>query len=278
MLIFSQGPSKIAESVKFFESATRPRPGVTVEHITGLIRVYLALDKLEYAEPLLERLRTAVPNTWDVTREEARILMKKSKAATFRGDRDDAKKLSDQALVLIKLTPAYDSPETVRQRTGPLLVELGFTVEAEQLYRKLLDKPDSPTAYIPLVVLYIQNKRSEEAIALAFKYESPSSILLTAQLLSGAVRIKRPPAAVESQVERWLNDKVQQYTGKPEHAGLLAAHAELLHAQDQYAESIAEYHRALKEGPNDFAANNVAMLIALYSPKDVDERSGSSPT
>ena len=68
-----------------------------------------------------------------------------------------------------------------------------------------------------------------------------------------------------------MNDKVQQYTGKPEHAGLLAARAELLHAQDQYAESIAEYRRALKEGPNDFAANNVAMLIALYSPKDVDE-------
>jgi tetratricopeptide (TPR) repeat protein len=271
MLIFSLGPNKIPESVKYFESAAKPRVEVTTEHIAGLIRVYVALDKLEIAEATLERLRAVAPNGWETIREEARLLMKKSQQAAIKGDRDETKKLADQAVGLILKFPGHDTPEMIRSKSGPLLAELGFNADAEVLYRKLITSSDSPTAHTPLAILYIQTKRSAEAIKLAREFEAKSPILLTGQILSAAVRVKRPGEKVEKEVGDWLDDKIKQYAGKQELAGLLGARAELLDAQEKYPEAIAEYRRSIKEGPSDSAVNNLAMLLALYEPKKVDE-------
>jgi tetratricopeptide (TPR) repeat protein len=271
MLIFGLGPNKILESVKFFESAAKPRLEVTTEHVAGLIRVYAALDKLDSAEATLERLRAVAPNGWETTREEARLLMKKSRLATIKGESDDAKKLADQARNLILKFPGHDAAEMIRLKSGPLLAELGFQVDAEILYRKLITISDSPTAHTPLAILYIQTKKSAEAIKLAREFEAKSPILLTAQILSSAVRVKRPAPSVEKEVEVWLDDKIKNYAGKPEYAGLLAARADLYDAQEKWPEAIAEYRRSLKEGPSDSAVNNLAMLLALYEPKKADE-------
>lgn len=271
MLIFSLGPTKIPESVKYFESAAKPRMEVTTEHVAWLIRVYTAMDKLDVAEATLERLRAVAPNGWETTREEARLLAKKSQLAAIKGDRDDARKLSDQALALILKLPGHDTAEMIRTKTGPLLADLGFTTNAEILYRKLITLANSPTAHTPLAILYLQTKRSEEAIKLAWEFESKSPIVLTAQILAGAARVKRPSKQVEEKVEAWLDDKIKKYAGKPEFVGLLAAHAELLDAQEKYPEAIAEYRRSIKEGAGDIAVNNLAMLLALYEPSKAPE-------
>ncbi len=267
MLIYNYGPGRIAESVKYFETAAKPRPEVTTEHIAGLIRIYAAWDRLDLAEATLERMRSIAPFSWDTAREEARLLMKKSRQATLRGDRDEGKKLSEQAQSSILKFRGYDSPDMIRARTGPLLIELGFYSDAETLYRKFIALSNSPTAHVPLALLYIQTKKTTEAIKLAREFEAKSPTLLTAQLLSGAVRVKRPGSAIESEVKAWLDDKIAKSAGKPEFAGLLAARAEFHDAQENYKEAIAEYRLSLKEGPTDFAMNNLAMLLAAHRAK-----------
>jgi tetratricopeptide (TPR) repeat protein len=274
MLIYSLGPTKIPESVKYFESAAKPRPGglTKAEHIARLIQVYSSLDKIDIAEATLERLKAAAPNVWETTREEARLLMKKSLQATIKGDRDEANKLSDQARSLILKFPGYDSAEMIPTKSGALLSELGFNVEAETLYRKLIDLSNSPTAHAPLAILYLQTKKSAEAVKLAREFESKAPALLTAQILSIAVRENRPAIAdKEKEISAWLDEKISNAGSKPELAGLLCARAELLDAQGKYAESIVEYRRSLEAAPSDKALNNLSMLLALYEPKKADE-------
>ena len=271
LLIFSLGPTKIPESVRYFESAAKPRPGLTTEHIAGLIRVYSALDKLEIAEATLERLKASAPNGWESTREEARLLMKKSLQASLKGDQDDAKKFSDQARTMILNFPGQKTAEAIRTRTGPLLAELGFTADAKILYQELITLSNSPSAHAPLAILLIQTKDTAEAVKLAWKYQDRTPILMTAQIISGAVRVKRPDADLEKEVEKWLDEKIKLYAGKPELGGLLGARAELLDAQEKYKESIEEYRRAIQAGAGDTAKNNLAMLLALTEPSKVDE-------
>jgi tetratricopeptide (TPR) repeat protein len=271
MLVYSLGPSKIAESVKYFERAAKPSPEVTTEHIAGLIRIYSAWERLDLAEATLERLKAVAPFGWETAREETRLLIKKSRHATLRGDRDEGKKLSDRALDLIVKFKGYDSADMIRTKSGPLLVELGFYTDAEVLYRKLIKDSNSPTAHTPLALLYIQTKKTTEAIKLAREYEARSPILLTAQILSGSVRVKRPGAAIENEVKAWLDDKIAKHAGKPELAGLLGARAELYDAQENYKEAIAEYRRSIKEGPSDLTVNNLVMLLTLTEPGQVDE-------
>jgi tetratricopeptide (TPR) repeat protein len=273
MLLFNMGPSKIPESVKYFEAAARPRLGVSTEHIAGLVRIYLALDQFELAEATLDRLRAAAPSGWETLREESRLLMKKSKTARAKGDRDEAARISDRVRTNILKSGNPDDPEVIRTRTGPLLAELGFLTDAETLYRKLTTLSKTPAAHVPLAVLYIQSKKTTEAINLAREFESRAPTLLTAQILASSVRVKAPSAAVQREVEDWINDKIARSTNKAEHGGLLAARAELFDAQGKYAEAIAEYRKAIQEAPSENAVNNLAMLLALYKPtrSDLDE-------
>ncbi|HEV3386447.1 MAG TPA: hypothetical protein VG097_16610, partial [Gemmata sp.] len=271
MLVYSLGPSKIAESVKYFEYAAKPSPQVTTEHIAGLIRTYSAWDRLDLAEATLERLKAVAPYSWETTREEARILVKKSRTAILKGDRDEARKLTDQARSQILNFKGNDGAEMIRTKSGPLLVELGYYTDAELLYRKLLTLSDSPTAHIPLALLYYQTKNTSEAIKLAREYENRCPIVLTAQILAGSVRVKRPGPVIENEVKAWLDEKIAKYAGKPELAGLLGARAELYDAQEKYKDAIAEYRRSIREGPSEQCINNLAMLLSLTEPGQVDE-------
>jgi tetratricopeptide (TPR) repeat protein len=262
-LTYDLGPSKIADSVKYFEYAARPRQGVGIEHLATLVRVYSALGDLATAELKLERLKTAAPNSWEATREEAWFLMKKSHDALLSAKQAEAKKYSDRARELILKFPGHDTLEAIRIRTGPLLEELGFPNDAEELYKKL-PTTDSPTAHMPLAILYIRQKKTADAIELAWKYEAKAPVLVTATLVTGASRVSRPGLAIEKKISEWLDQKIAAYAGKPELPGLLVARGELYDAQGKYKEAIAEYRRALTAGPSETATNNLAMLLALY--------------
>jgi cellulose synthase operon protein C len=267
-LTFDLGPSKILESEKYFESAARPRPGVSVEHLAALVRVRLALGDIQGAELKLERLKTAAPKSWEATREEARVLKRKSREALLRADRDDAKKFGDQARELILKFDGNNTPEAIRFRSGPLLEELDFPDDAAVMYRTLLAQ-DSPTAHLPLAVLYIRQKKSTEAIALAQEYEKKAPVLVTALIYTGAVRSSRPDAAKEKIISDWLDARITEYSGKAELGGLLGAKGELYDAQGKYKEAIEEYRRALRVGQSETVTNNLAMLLALYeAPKE----------
>ena len=117
-------------------------------------------------------------------------------------------------------------------------------------------------------------KRTDQAIKLAKAHDTAKTpVVVTAQLFSAAVRAKNPGGADERFVEDWINVKLRQYEGKPELPALVAARAELLDAQEKYDAAIAEYRRAIEiDAPDnsDLVKNNLATLIALHRPADVD--------
>jgi lipopolysaccharide biosynthesis regulator YciM len=277
-LAFDQG--KYAEAAQYFRLGARPRPGVTAEHMAALVRVYVALGVLDEAEKALERLKTHYPNTWDAVREEARLLHRKSKDKAALAELEDSKKLLEQARAVIVKYPGWDAAANLASKSGPLFEEVGLLTDAEAAYKKYLAESDQPNAHVPLALFYIMRKQPEKAIALARERESKVPVVVTAQLLTGAVRMKRPAKAVEEEIEKWLDDKIRAAAGNPEaEAPLIGARAQLLDAQRKYDEAIAEYERCVAtfkrapnpKGTNDFAVNNLSMLLALHAPKRAGE-------
>jgi tetratricopeptide (TPR) repeat protein len=266
-LFFDQG--KVAESVDYFAMAARPREGVNAEHLSALVRVYLVLNRLEPARQAVERLKATYPRSWEAARDEARVLHKTGLAAA---DKDEGRKLAEQAKQLVLNYPGAMTPEMIPNRTGPLLEELGFNTEAEAAYRRLLATSKSPGAHFPLAGFLIAQKRTAEAIELARQHDGPgTSVVLTARILSGAIRAKSPGPDAGKQVEAWLDAKLKEYAGKPEFPALVGSRAELLDAQARYPEAIAEYRRAVETGKSDLAVNNLCMLLALHQPEKADE-------
>ena len=97
-------------------------------------------------------------------------------------------------------------------------------------------------------------------------------MLLTARLLTGAVRVKRLEATTEAEIDRWLDAALANAAGKPDlEAALIGSRAELLDAQGKYPEAIAEYRRSLARNKSDLVINNLCMLLALYSPEKAEE-------
>jgi tetratricopeptide (TPR) repeat protein len=270
-LAFDQG--NFLEAAKYFDLAARPRPGVGPRHLAGRVRVYLALDQLNLAEEAVERLKSNFPRSWESTREEARLLHRRSKEKAAQADFDDARKLLDDARTVVKKFPGWDTGANLITLSGPLFDELGLTSEAEAAFAKYLtDNPDQPGAHAALAVHYIRQKQPEKAIELARKYEKKSPVLLTARLLTGAARAKRLDPVTESQIDRWLDAALKDAAGKPDlEVALIGSKAELLDAHGKSEEAIAEYERAMKRGPSDLVVNNLCMLLALYAPERADE-------
>ena len=273
-LAFDQG--KFLEGEKYFKLGARVRPGVTAEHMAGLVRVYVALNTLGDADLALERLKANFPTSWEAVREEARLLYRKSKNKAAVADFDDAKRLLEQARAVIVKYPNWDAVGNLYAKSGPLFDELGLKDDAETAYKKFLAESPLPAAHVPLTVFYVTHKQPEKAIALAREREAKVSPAVTAQLLSGAVRMKRPGAAVEAEIEKWLADKLREAAGNPEaEAPLIGARAELLDAQGKYDDAIKEYERGAAtfaravnpKSTNDRAVNNLCMLLALHDKK-----------
>ncbi|MBM3981483.1 MAG: tetratricopeptide repeat protein [Planctomycetes bacterium] len=263
---------KYAESVKHFELAARVRPGVTAEHMAGLVRALLALNNIPLAEAALDRLKYHNPTSWEAAREEARVLGRKSKVHAARAEFDDARKLKDAARVVIVKYPGWDSQPYLASRTGPLFDEVGLTADAEAAFKKYMELTEHATSHVHLAVFYIRHKESEKAIALARTREKTAPVLVTAQILSGAVRAKRPDAATEAQIEAWLDEARGRAGGNSEvEGGLIGARAELLDAQGKYDEAIKEYERAMAKHKSDRVVNNLSMLMVLKDGKNTDE-------
>ena len=273
-LAFDQG--KFTEALGWFQKAARIRPGVTPEHLAALVRVYLVLpEQVHAAEAALERLKVNNPNSWEAVREEARLLAHKSKRAAALNDTSEAKKLIDQARALVVKFPGWDAGDNLATLSGPLFEELGLTADAEAAYKKFLETSAVPGAHQPLAVLYIRQKQPEKAIELAFAREKAPT-LLTARLLTGAVRSKRPDAALEAKVEKWLEGALAKATDDPElEAALVGARAELYDARGDSAAAIKEYELSIAKfdrvarprGSKDVVVNNLCMLLALTEDK-----------
>lgn len=276
---FDQG--KYAEAAQHFALAARPRPGVAPRHMAGLVRAYLALAQyqpaggersLKLAEDAVERLKAAFPGSWEATREEARLLSLRGKDRAAQADFDGAKKLLDDARAVVQKFPGWDAGTNLAARTGPLFEEMGLTADAEEAYTKFLRTSKEPHAHAPLAIHLIRQKQTERAIKLAREHEKTAPPLLTARLLTGAVRAKRPDPVDEAEIERWLDAALRAAAGKPDlEAALIGSRAELLDAQRKYPEAIAEYKRALARGKSDLVVNNLCMLIALHTPAQADE-------
>ncbi|AMV23476.1 tetratricopeptide repeat protein [Gemmata sp. SH-PL17] len=273
-LAFDQGRDKFVQAEKYFRLAARLRPGVTPEHLAAHVRVYLALNRVDLAEAALERLRGNYSNSWEAARETARVLYRKCKDRAIL-EPDEAKRLLEQARGAIQKFPGWDTGASATLRSGPLFEELGMIADAESLYKKYLAENSSPSAHQALAILYVRQKQPERAIDLAFAHEPKAPVALTARLLTGAVRVKRPDATTEAKVEKWLDGALAKAAGNLEvEASLIGAKAELFDARGEYANAIKEYERAVAtfarvagpKGSNDMVVNNLCMLLALYQP------------
>jgi len=278
-LHFDQG--KIFDSVDFFEKAARPRPGLTPEHLSGLTRIYLGINKLGPARATVARLKAMAPTSWDATRDEARVLHKEAAAAKAAGDEAKDKKLTDEARDLVLKFPGGDAGDAAADRTGPLLEELGFAADAEALYAKLLAAGKGTSPHLPLARFYVGRKRAADAIALARAHEATTPVVVTAGLLTGAIRARNPGPDVARGVLAWLDAKLAQPRPKWEELALLAAKAEFLDATGKYDEAVAAYElairRAKEAGPDDARrvdaglwVNNMCMLLVLLRPAEAD--------
>ncbi len=277
-LSFDQG--HYGDADQWFKLAARIRPGVTAEHLAAVVRVSLALKQVNSANIALERLKLNNPNSWEAVCEEARVLNYKSKNHAALAEADEAKKLLDQARTLIQKFPNWDTGDNVPYRSGPLLEELGLIADAEAVYKKYLAANTNPGAHQPITVLYIRQKQPEKAVDLAFEREPKAPVLLTARLLTGAVRTKRPDITTEAKVEKWLEAALVKAASDPElEAALIGARAELCDARGEYDKAIKEYELALTafgrianpKGRNDVVVNNLCMLLALHEPKRAND-------
>ncbi|HEY1188803.1 MAG TPA: hypothetical protein VGE74_14205, partial [Gemmata sp.] len=261
-------------ALDYFQKGARIRPGVTAEHIAALVRVNVAQEQFGAAAAALDRLKINNPGSWEAVREEARLLHRKS---TKVGDPEarEAKELLGAARALIKTFPGWDSPDVIVSRTGPLFEEIGLPDEAEALYKKFLAASTDPGAHQPLAILYIRQKEAQKAIDLALAREPKAPVLLTARLLTGAVRAKRPDLTVEAKIEAWLDAALTKSATDPElGAALIGAKAELADARGDYKTAIKEYERSVAafdkirdpRGRKDVVVNNLCMLLALTQP------------
>ncbi|HUR53455.1 MAG TPA: hypothetical protein VMZ71_04965, partial [Gemmataceae bacterium] len=164
-MYFDQG--KIAESLDYFTYAARPQPGVTLQHLSGLIRCHLALNRPDRAQDVLERMKTAAPASWEAARDEALVLSRRGTDAEKRGNATEAKKLREQARDRLLKYPGQRTEAFVTREIGPALEELGFLQDAELAYTQLMDKGTSPAPHLPLCVYLIMQKRTDQAIKLA---------------------------------------------------------------------------------------------------------------
>lgn len=272
------------EAEDHFKRAARIRPGVTAEHIAALVRARVALSplgKLDHAEATLERLKINNPGSWEAVREEARLLHRKSRDAAAVADTAEAKKQLDKARDVVKTFKGWDAPDVIAARTGPLFEEIGLPAEAEALYTKYLNggglpsDPGAPAPHQPLAIQRVRQKDTQRAIDLAFEFEAKVPALLTARLLTGAVRAKRPAPATEEKIEKWLDAALAKAASDPElEAALIGAKAELADARGDYATAIKEYERSVAtfdrvrdpKGRKDVVVNNLCMLLALHQP------------
>lgn len=264
---FNRG--EFEKAIDYFEKAVRPRTGVTLEHLSAVVRVHLARNNLSQAERALGRLEASAPRSWEACRERARVRHHQAQAAL--PDKDRAQQIDREARDMILNFPGNQTPDGTRQRSGPLLEELGFFAEAENLYRKLLGH--GPSSHLPLARFLIRRLRSEEAIKLAWEREKDTPTLTTAGILTSAARAKPPGAAAERQIGDWLEAKLREYAGKPEEPGLIGARAEWFDSQGRYDEAIAEFRRAVDRTGGRAAGmvNNLCMLLVLRHPEKADE-------
>ncbi|MDB5308757.1 MAG: tetratricopeptide repeat protein [Gemmataceae bacterium] len=278
-LYFDQG--KVAESVTYFEKAARPRAGLSAGHLAELIRVYLGMNMLENARAAVSRLKAFAPRSWDAAREEARFLHREAAEAERVGNKEGAKKLDAQALALITTFPGGTTEPFVRTRSGPLLEELGFTDTAEGLYTRLLTEAKDPSPHLPLAALRIGQKRSADAIELAWKYKDTTPAVVTARILTGAIRARNPGPEAERKVEAWLDEKLRQSVEKWEQLALLGSKAELFDALKNYDEAIATYEKAvhlaeaarpdeLKGFQTELFVNNMCVVLVLHRHREAD--------
>ncbi len=267
---------------QYFARAARPRADdVTLEHMAALVRIYLALSKMHNASKPLDdadaaqrRLELAAPRSWEAAREKARVLHQRSVLAAKANDKTLATSLDNEARNTILNFPEARTEAFILSRSGPLLDELGFVVDAELLYKELLNLSKSDSAHVPLAAFLISHKKTHEAIDLAWKHADTCSPALTARILTGAVRSKRAGPADEQKIEKWLGEQITaNASNKPMASLLVGARAELLEAQGDYDQAIDAYERAIALNPerSDVLTNNLCMILALHRPARAGE-------
>ncbi len=255
-MYIQQGQLDKAESA--LRDATRAIAVADPEHLAALARLQLQRGNRTAANETVTRLKSIAPNSWEAVTEEARVL-----AAT--GNKKQAAK------VVLDSKLARD-PTRLITRIAPVLEELACLEEAETIYTDAA-KSDQPLAYTSLASFYIRNRRSAEAVKLAYDHEQTTPVGITARLLSGAARVR--PFALEPEANRatWTATvrKIDEWVTKklplnPTNLELIYAKAELDDLFGRFDNEIKTYEAALSTNPDhEVFLNNYAVVMALHN-------------
>jgi tetratricopeptide (TPR) repeat protein len=233
-------------------------------HLILLHRVQLRAKRFDAAKPTLERIAARLPNSWDLTAEQAR-------AAAARGD-------TARAAMLVNGFPNADKPDFQLLVAGPLLSELGCDPEAEAAFRSAAANSKLPQRNLALVQYLIERGRTLEAIRTIQGLPVADGVAKV-PLLKNAIAARPRAAIAAAELPEWValvgaisKEIDETLKSKPMDVQHHLARAAIRDALGQTEAAIAAYEDVLAIEPqNLIALNNLASLLALSAPEKTDK-------
>ena len=255
MLYFQEGNANAAENT--LRLATRGP--VSLNYLVLLHQMQVQANKKDAARQTLDRVREMAPKTWPAISEEAR----------YKAKFEDKKLAAKGPLAFA----AANEPAMLLSLVGPLLVDIGCTAEAEEVYRRAADTTKLPNRFLGLALFYIQTGDQMKAIATIRGIDDKEiTVPQRGQLYKNAVAMRvRPnvPAAERAEwdrtildVSKWIDE---QAALAPKDSQWVLAQAMVFESREQYDDAIRAYEKTLASEPNQVVAlNNLAVLLILH--------------
>jgi tetratricopeptide (TPR) repeat protein len=227
-------------------------------YLAFYVRMLLARNDADKAEPLVDRLVALQPKAWQTVQLKARLLHAQGKdAATF----------------LTKYAADQDSP--VLLAVARLLELIEEKAAAERMYDNFVDKTEQskkPEATLVVAGFLGRTGRLSAALDRCDQVRSLCPLELVLDAALSVLCDSRAGKAEQERVARWIDEADRAVgTNAQRRSALRQRRATLSTLQDLPGEAEKTYRLCLEENPRDsLALNNLAWLLAIKG-KNLDE-------